>query len=213
MAAGYNPLRIGMTGGIGSGKSTAASHFQALGVPVLDADRITRELTEPGQPALAEIRQTFGETVFNSDGTLSRPRLREQVFADAGARQTLEAILHPRVYAELAARSATAGGAYVIWVVPLLLETASAGEVDRVLVVDCPESVQISRAGARDQLAPAAIRAIMEQQLSRRQRLAKADDVLLNDSDEHQLAQRVHELHEQYLALAESRLLRHTADS
>lgn len=200
------PLRVGLTGGIGSGKSMAAGMFAALGVPVFDADELTRELTAPGQPALETIRQVFGDEIVDRAGRLSRPALRERVFADADARRQLEAILHPLVYQELERLTAAAVNAdYVIWVVPLLLETGAGDTVDRVLVVDCPESAQIDRASRRDGQPAAAIRRIMARQLTREERLRLADDVLVNDAGSQSLQQQTKQLHTQYLTLADQR--------
>lgn len=196
------PLRIGMTGGIGSGKSTAAALFKALDVPVLDADELTRELTEPGQPALETIRQTFGTAVIDADGRLSRRALRERVFTDDNQRRQLEAILHPLVYAELNRRTGALKTAYTIWVVPLLLETGASDKVDRVLVIDCPEELQLQRASQRDEQDKEAIRRIMAQQISRQQRLEQADDILVNDADSVSLEQQIQHLHKRYLKLA-----------
>lgn len=199
------PLRIGMTGGIGSGKSTAAALFESLGVPVLDADHLTRELTGPGQPALEAIRQAFGAVVIDADGHLSRRALRERVFNDDSERRRLEAILHPLIYAELDQRTATLKSAYTIWVVPLLLETGASDKVDRVLVIDCPEDLQLQRASQRDGQDRDAIRRIMAQQASRQQRLEQADDILVNDADSASLEQQIRHLHQRYLTLAGQR--------
>lgn len=201
-ATAHRPLRIGLTGGIGSGKSTAAQLFAALGVPVFDADELTRELTAPGQPALQTIRDAFGDSILDADGRLSRAALRERIFSDDNERQRLEAILHPLVYRTLAERSASLEADYVIWVVPLLLETAAADRVDRVVVVDCPEELQIQRASQRDGQDSDAIRRIMQQQLPRQRRLEQADDVLMNDADNQHLARQVESLHQHYRALA-----------
>ncbi|MCS3903867.1 dephospho-CoA kinase [Methylohalomonas lacus] len=201
-AATQRPLRIGLTGGIGSGKSTAAQLFAALGVPVFDADELTRELTAPGQPALRAIRDAFGDSVLDADGHLSRAALRQRIFNDDSERQRLEAILHPLVYQALAERSASQTADYVIWVVPLLLETGAADQVDRVVVVDCPEALQIQRASQRDGQDSSAIQQIMQQQLSRQQRLQQADDVLMNDADNQHLSRQVERLHQYYRTLA-----------
>ncbi|MDN5863288.1 MAG: dephospho-CoA kinase [Salinisphaera sp.] len=206
MTSGQAPLRIGLTGGIGSGKTTVAGLFAALGVPVFDADELTRELTAAGQPALTDIRRVFGDEVFDGAGHLSRPTLREWIFRDAEARRKLEAILHPLVYQELERRTVAAGNAdYIIWMVPLLLETAASDTVDRVLVVDCPEAAQIARASRRDDQSTTAIRRIMAQQLPREERLRQADDVLVNDSDRQHLQQQARQLDAQYRALARER--------
>jgi len=175
------PLRIGLTGGIASGKSRVAGLFAARGVPVIDTDQIAREVVEPGQPALAELFQTFGDSILQPDGRLDRRALRERVFADPAARRRLEALLHPRILAELERRSAAAGGPYQVLVIPLLVEGGRRTEVDRVLVVDCPEDTQLARLLARDGETEAGAQAILAAQASRAVRLAAADDVIVND--------------------------------
>lgn len=194
-----------MTGGIGSGKTTVGECFRALGVEVLDADEMTRELTAADQPVLAEIRNIFGNEAIDSRGELSRAFLRSRVFTDDGLRKRLEALLHPRVYERLGEYSNNLDTAYVVWIVPLLLETRSADQVDRILVIDCPEELQIRRAAARDQQSEADIQDIMRRQLTREARLAQADDVIVNDGDLDSLRQQAKELHYKYLSLAESR--------
>ena len=197
------PLRIGMTGGIGSGKSTIGEYFRALGVPVFDADELTRELTARNQPVLDEIREIFGNEAIDSQGELSRSFLRSQIFTNDEQRQRLEALLHPRVYERLGQYSDDLDVPYVIWIVPLLLETASAARVDRVLVIDCPEELQIQRAAARDQQSEADIREIMNRQLTRCERLEQADDVITNDNELDSVKYKVSTLHKKYLSLAE----------
>ena len=197
------PLRIGMTGGIGSGKSTVGEYFRALGVQVFDADKMTRELTAANQPVLNEIREIFGNEAIDSQGELSRSFLRGRIFTDDEQRKRLEALLHPRVYERLSQDSDNLDVPYVIWIVPLLLETDSAERVDRVLVIDCPETLQIQRASKRDQQSEADIREIMKRQLTRQERLTRADDVIVNDGAKASVRQQVEELHKQYLSLAE----------
>jgi len=196
------PLRIGMTGGIGSGKSAAGECFRSLGVRVLDADEITRELTAPGQPLLTDIRAIFGDAAIDSQGRLARSFLRERIFENDDERRRLEALLHPRVYERLGQDSDSLHEPYVIWIVPLLLETGAADRVDRVLIVDCPVELQIQRAAERDAQPEADIRNIMQYQLSREERLTRADDILANDGDRNALRQQVENLHRHYLALA-----------
>jgi dephospho-CoA kinase len=197
------PLRIGLTGGIGSGKSTIADLFIKLGVPVYDADIITRQLTAPGQPALTEIRTVFGESVLAKDGALDRAVLRQRVFNNPDERHKLEAILHPRVYHTLEQLTEqVTGTAYVVWVVPLLLETDAADRVDRVLVVDCPEHLQVARASTRSGLDAGLTQQIMQQQLDRAERLKRADDILDNDGDLDKAKQQVDKLHLKYMELA-----------
>ncbi len=196
------PFRIGMTGGIGSGKSTVGEYFRALGVTVLDADELTRELTAPGQPALTEIRNLFGDEAIDSQGQLSRAFLRSRIFTDDQQRRQLETLLHPRVYERLVECSDSLEEPYVVWIVPLLLETGAADRVDRVLVIDCSETLQIERSRARDHQTEAEIRSIMARQLTREARLQQADDVLLNDKDMESIKEEVSELHRRYLLLA-----------
>jgi dephospho-CoA kinase len=195
-------LRIGLTGGIASGKSTAARLFAARGVPVIDTDQIARDLVEPGRPALAAIVEAFGESVLTPAGRLDRRALREAVFDDAAARRRLEAILHPAIRKELAQRSAAAGGPYQIWVIPLLVEGGGIDRVDRVLLVDCPEDVQLERLQARDGETEVRARAMLAAQATREQRLAAADDVIRNDGPIAALAPQVEALDAKYRRLA-----------
>lgn len=199
------PLRIGLTGGIASGKSAAAGAFAALGVPVLDADLIAREVVEPGQPALARLASEFGDKVLDDQGRLDRRALRTRVFADPAARHRLEALLHPAIWARLEARSAAAGGPYQVLVIPLLVESGAAGSVDRVLVVDCAVETQVQRLRDRDGESEAGARAMLAAQASREDRLAAADDVLVNDGTPQELAQKVAALDRAYRALAAAR--------
>ena len=187
-------LRIGLTGGIASGKSTAARLFAARGVPVIDTDQIARDLVEPGRPALAAIAGAFGKGVLTPAGRLDRQALRGLVFSDAVARRRLEAILHPAIREELAQRSAAAGGPYQVWVIPLLVEGGGIDRVDRVLLVDCPEDVQLERLQTRDGETEAAARAMLAAQATRGQRLAAADDVIRNDGPLEALAPQVEAL-------------------
>lgn len=196
------PLRIGLTGGIASGKSAVADLFAARGVPVLDTDQIARDVVEPGTEGLAEVVTAFGTAVLGPDGRLDRRALRERVFAQPDDRRRLEAILHPRIRAELERRSAAAGGPYQVLVIPLLVEGAGQTRVDRVLVVDCPEDIQVARLVARDGGTGAAARAILAAQASRTQRLAVADDVIVNDGPREALAAEVGRLDALYRRLA-----------
>jgi dephospho-CoA kinase len=195
-------LRIGLTGGIASGKSTVVRLFAAHGVPIIDSDVIAREVVAPGTPGLAEVRARFGEQVLRADGSLDRRALRRLVFADPAARRDLEAIVHPLIRAATAERSAAAGGPYQINVIPLLVESGRRAKIDRVLVVDCPEELQIERVMQRDQVTEAETRAILAAQVSRRERLAAADDVIVNDGDAAALQAQVDALHAKYLHLA-----------
>lgn len=192
-------LVIGLTGGIGSGKSTVARCFEEFGVPVIDADAIARELVEPDGPALHEIVQTFGSGVLDDDGYLDRARLRRLVFTDPARRRRLESILHPRIREEMRARMGTLETPYCVLTIPLLLETGQTDMVDRVLVVDAAESVRRARIRRRDGLDDEEIEAILRTQASGEQRLQAADDVIVNEGDLHALRTEVERLHHTYL--------------
>lgn len=193
---------LGLTGGIGSGKSAATDHFQRLGITVVDADLASRIVVEPGQPALTAIAERFGSQVIDESGRLRRPVLREIVFADPEQRRALEAITHPAIRAELIRQLAAAGSPYVILASPLLWESGQAELVTRTLLIDAPEEMQMARASTRDGVSREQIAAIMQAQWSRSQRLAKADDVLINDGSLAHLQARVETLHAGYLAMA-----------
>jgi len=195
-------LKIGLTGGIGSGKSTAAAYFAELGVPVIDTDQIARDLVVPGSPALAEIVAAFGPEMLQEDGSLDRPRLRRQVFADPRQKQRLEAILHPRIYAEMQRRIEALNTPYCVLVIPLLLETGATARVDRVLVVDTPEPLQRQRVMQRGGMETETLEAILRSQLGRVERLQVASDVIVNDGDLSFLQHQISALHSRYLALA-----------
>jgi dephospho-CoA kinase len=195
-------LVVGLTGGIGSGKSTAARLFAARGAPVIDTDAIAREAVEPGTPALARIAEEFGPAVLTPAGTLDRAALRTRVFADVEQRRRLEAILHPEIRARARKRLADLAAPYAIVVVPLLIESGAWSFVQRVLVVDVPESVQRERACARNGLSRAQVDAVMNAQVNRERRLAAADDILVNDRDLPTLERQVETLHRRYLRLA-----------
>lgn len=194
--------RVGLTGGIASGKSTAAKFFGALGVPILDSDQIARDVVEPGQPPLERLVERFGTKILTPDGHLDRPALRDIVFSDPKARADLEALTHPAIGAAMEARSATAGGPYQILVVPLLVEKNLSSHVDRVLVVDCDEELQMRRLRARDGSTEAQARAILNAQAPRAARLKVADDVITNDADMSAVQNQVAALHARYLELA-----------
>jgi dephospho-CoA kinase len=202
MAAAPTPYRIGLTGGIASGKTTVSDLFASRGVPVIDSDVIARDVVAPGQPALQAIVARFGPQVLQADGSLDRRQLRTRVFADPAARRDLEAITHPAIRAEMDRRSALAGGEYQILAIPLLVEGGGRGRVARVLVVDCPESLQLQRLMARDGTGEAQARAMIAAQASREARLAVADDVIVNDGDLERLRERVGILDAQYRAAA-----------
>ncbi len=196
-------LIVGLTGGIGSGKSAVAAAFAARGVDITDTDRIAHAVAAPGQPGHAGIVAAFGPACLAADGTLDRARLRERVFADATARATLESILHPLIRAAAMAEVARWRGPYGLLVVPLLFERGGlTGIVQRTLVVDCPEDEQVRRVMARSGLAADAVRAIMATQLARGARLARADDVIDNAGPPERIAPQVERLDAQYRALA-----------
>jgi dephospho-CoA kinase len=197
------PLIIGLTGGIASGKTTAARFFARLGVQILDTDAIAHELTKPEGGAMDAIRQTFGDQFIAADGALKRSEMRTLVFSDSRARKKLEAILHPLIHSEVSRRVRSFTAPYGMVVVPLLLETNGyRGLIRRVLVVDCDEEDQVARAIGRTGLDEQMVRDIMATQLSRQERLRQADDVIRNQGDMRQLQLQVNDLHEKYLALA-----------
>ena len=194
---------VGLTGGVGSGKSTVADLFAALGVPVIDTDVIARELTAPGGAALDAIRAAFDGAVMRADGSLDRAALRRRIFSDADARRQLEAILHPRIRQIVAERLATLTAPYALIVIPLLVETGGYRDVlNRVLVVDCPEELQIERVMARSKLTRDEVKAILAAQARRPARLAAADDVILNTASPEALRTQVATLHRRYLAFS-----------
>ena len=199
-------FKIGLTGGIGSGKSTVAVLFAELGVSVIDADALAHELTGPGGAAIEPIRAAFGPEYVDQRGALDRGRMREKVFSDPAAKATLESILHPMIRAESERRSTQADTPYVILMIPLLIETGEPRtRCDRVLVVDCPESMQIERAMARSELSRDAVEAIIAAQVPRAERLRHADDVIDNSGPPENLRPQVEKLHARYVALARER--------
>lgn len=195
-------LVIGITGGIGSGKTTVANLFSSLGVPVIDADELARQVVTPDQPAYEEIVQFFGPTVVSESGELDRRQLRERVFSNPENRVHLEKIVHPRVYARMNRQLDRLDVPYAIVVVPLLIETGGRDLVDRVLVVDSPENLQIDRTTRRDGTTSAAVEKILSAQMDRSSRLSAADDVIENDASEEALEEAVRKLHQKYLAEA-----------
>ena len=202
-------LIIGMTGGIGSGKSTVSHHFESLGVPVIDADVISRELVAPGQPALQEIAQQFGAQLLAADGALDRARLRQHVFENDAERKKLEAILHPKVRESMrqqvmALQDSNTPPAYCILSIPLLIESGWTDLIQRVLVIDSSPDQQLQRASQRDGLSTEQIKAVIQSQVDRETRLAAADDVIHNDADIPALLTQVETLHQRYLQLARS---------
>jgi len=194
---------VGLTGGIGCGKSTVADLFVALGASIVDTDVIAHALTAPQGAAMPAIVAEFGPDFAGPDGALDRARMRTLVFSDATARARLEAILHPRIRAATEAAGAAATGAYVIYVVPLLIESGAWRErVSRVLAIDCAEDTQVARVMRRSALSADQVRAIMATQVTRAQRLAAADDVVDNDAGLEALRTQVETLHQRYLALS-----------
>ena len=198
-------LVIGLTGGIGSGKSTVCHHFAALGVPIIDTDLIAREVVEPGQPGLAQIIDAFGLEILAPDGKLDRRRLRERIFADAEARHGLESILHPLIRTRMKEQLAALQAPYAIVAIPLLVESGRRDNLDRVLVVDTPEEQQIARVCQRDGVKKEQAEAILAAQCSRTSRLAAADDVIYNSDDLKALESQVGRMHRHYLQLADQK--------
>jgi dephospho-CoA kinase len=197
------PLRVGLTGGVASGKSAACARLAALGVPIVDADVVAREVVEPGQPALAEIAARFGAGVIGSDGRLDRAALRTRVFADPAERRALEAITHPRVRERMRAQADAAAGPYVVLAIPLLAESgADYSWLDAIVVVDVPESVQLQRLLSRDGNDEALARAMIAAQAPRARRLALADEVIDNSGTLEDLHAAVDALHGRLLARA-----------
>jgi dephospho-CoA kinase len=197
------PFSVGLTGGIGSGKTTVADMFASHGAAVIDTDFIARQLTVAGGSAIAAIRLQFGDSFLNPAGAMDRAKMRDYVFADMAAKARLEAILHPLIRIETERAAMQANGAYLLFVVPLLVESGSWKQrVSRVLVVDCPEQVQVDRVMQRSGLTEEQVRAIMATQAPRAARLAAADDVLLNDGESAALAPQVSRLHALYTELA-----------
>jgi dephospho-CoA kinase len=195
-------LIIGLTGGIGSGKSAVCAIFTELGVPVIDADDVSRQVVEPGRPALEQIRAAFDDTIITSDGQLDRAVLRAQVFADPAKRRQLEAILHPIIQQTMLDQAAALQAPYCIFAIPLLIEAGQTGMVDRILVVDAPDPLRRRRLNERDQMEDAQIDAIFAAQLDRETRLAHADDIIHNDGDLAHLRAQVIDLHGRYSEIA-----------
>jgi dephospho-CoA kinase len=196
---------VGLTGGIGSGKSAAADEFARLGAAVVDTDRIAHELTRAGGAAIAGVRALFGDSAIAADGAMDRQAVRRRVFSDPASKQRLEALLHPMIRAESERQIAAATEPYVVHVVPLLVESADyRRRVQRVLVVDCPETLQVARVRARSGLSAEEVEAIVRSQVSRAQRLAAADDVIDNSGTIAALQNQVRKLHQTYLGLARS---------
>lgn len=198
-------LCVGLTGGIGSGKSTVAAMFKEYGTAVIDSDTISHQLTQPAGAAIPSIRAAFGDDCIDASGALDRARMRQLVFSDPAAKRRLEAILHPLIRTHMLAEAEQALSAhspYLLLVVPLLLETANYRElVQRVLVVDCAEATQVARAMQRSGLNEEEVHAIMSQQITRAERLRQADDIIHNDADLDSVREQVQQLHQRYIAL------------
>ncbi len=199
-----NKLLVGLTGGIGSGKSSVANGFAALGASIIDADAISHQLTLPGGAAINPIRVTFGDHMITPEGAMDRAKMRALIFSDSGQKKQLEAILHPLIRAEVAHQTATAEGLYIMYVIPLLVETGN-WKLARILVVDCAEEVQIERVMQRDHLPENLIQKIMAQQASRAQRLAVATDVISNQGTFEDLIPEINRLHQLYCQLSSSK--------
>ncbi|MGH8443285.1 MAG: dephospho-CoA kinase [Nevskiaceae bacterium] len=197
-------LTVGLTGGVASGKSTAAEAFRALGVPLLNADHVAREVVARGTPALARIRSEFGAGFLGADGELDRPKMRQRVFADAVARRALEAITHPAIRERLIQWRDAQTAPYCVLDVPILIESGMDTLVDRILVIDAPEDVQVERLRQRDHIPEDLARQMLAAQASREQRLARADDRVLNTGTVPQLCAAIRQLHPFYLELAQT---------
>ena len=198
------PLIIGLTGGIGSGKSEASKRFAERGVLVVDADVVAREVVEPGKPALMQITAHFGIGILDAAGSLQRGKLREIIFSNSTEKQWLESLLHPIINAEIRRQLAGATSPYSILASPLLLETRQFELVDRILVIDASEQQQLERASKRDKNNEGQIKAIMETQLSRQERCARATDIIQNHGSIDEIDEQVEKLHQLYLELAQS---------
>lgn len=195
-------LKIGLTGGIASGKSTVCNIFAELGIPVIDADAISHQLVKKGKPALIYIKEIFGDEVFNKNGELDRNQMRNIIFNDQKSRKQLETILHPLIYNEIEKQISKLTNPYCIICIPLLLETRSENKVDRILVIDIPEYIQVKRAVLRDNCNIPDIQKIMSAQVSRKERLKAADDIIVNDGDMIDLRNKIHELNDKYTRLS-----------
>ncbi|MFL9879249.1 dephospho-CoA kinase [Herbaspirillum rhizosphaerae] len=199
------PFSIGLTGGIGSGKTTVANLFGELGAAIIDTDAIAHQLTVPGGAAIAAIRTSFGDDFITAEGAMDRAKMRAHVFTDVDARKQLESILHPLIRSETARAAAEARGDYLIFVVPLLVESQQwRNRTSRILVVDCSEEVQISRVMQRNAMSRAQVEAIMAAQATRAERLAAADDVIENNLDTTALIPQIAALYARYLSLAKT---------
>lgn len=194
-------LKIGLTGGIGSGKSTACEIFSELGVPIIDADIVARKVVQAGMPALQLIKEEFGEDIITKDGLLDREKARDQIFTNEIDRKKLENILHPVIYERIVHETENIDSSYCIISIPLLLETEALDIIDRVLIIDVSEKLQLSRASVRDNASLNDIKRIIRTQMSRDNRLAAADDIINNEGDIENLRRQIHDLHEFYKSI------------
>lgn len=193
---------VGLTGGIGSGKSTVTALFAKHHVPIIDADVVAHDLTQPNQPAFTQIVQHFGNKILLQDGTLNRSALRQLIFTDTTQRLWLEGLLHPLIQHDMEEQIKALSSPYCIAVVPLLFEVECYSFINRILVIDSPEKAQIARVVARDQVKPAQIEAILKTQAAREDRVARAHDVITNDGDMANLVPQVDKLHQMYLRIS-----------
>ena len=196
-------LIIGLTGGIGSGKSVASDKFKSLGITVVDADVASRTVVEPGKPALKEIEDHFGSGIITAEGKLDRNKLREIIATDPEERKWLESVLHPKIGEQITKEISESTSVYTLFVAPLLLETNSQEMCSRVVVVDVPKDVQIRRTAKRDKVSPNQVEQMVAAQMEREKRLEKADDVLLNSGTIEDLEKQVEELHKKYIQMVE----------
>ena len=196
-------LIIGLTGGIGSGKSVASSKFKSLGITVVDADVASRTVVEPGKPALKEIEDHFSSGIITTEGKLDRNKLREIIATDPEERKWLESVLHPKIGEQITKEISESTSVYTLFVAPLLLETNSQERCARVVVVDVPKEVQILRTAKRDKVSPNQVEQMVAAQMEREKRLEKADDVLLNSGTIEDLEKQVEELHKKYMQMVE----------
>jgi dephospho-CoA kinase len=198
-------LKIGLTGGIGTGKSTVCELFELLGVKTIDADIIARQLVAPGMPTLTLLGNVFGAIVIQADGTLNRAKLREIIFTDQKKKQQLEDIMHPLIYEKITEEIESSTSLYCVAAVPLLMETKKTDLFDRILVIDCSKEIQLERVISRNKLSSEQVLAIIDSQISREQRLTLADDLIENSFTLSQLAEQIKRLHNSYILLATAR--------
>ena len=197
-------LKVGLTGGIGSGKSTVCEFFNGLGVPVIDADEIAHDLVQPDKPAFKRIKELLGKQYIKDDGKLDRKKIRDYIFSKQDIKKQLEGVLHPLVFKEIEKKITSLNYPYCVICIPLLLETNSQDKVDRILVVDIPEEIQLDRASTRDDTDKSEIIKIINSQEKRTKRLEVADEIIKNDGNKDKLREQVADLHKIYLKLAQN---------